>query len=60
VTYDEWKSTEPDPNEFESEPCGDCGGQGFFSVASDDDEMADKEYCCESCRGTGFSSEVKT
>ena len=36
-----------------SEPCWDCGGDGFVQIAEDDDPMADREYTCETCRGKG-------
>jgi DnaJ-class molecular chaperone len=36
-----------------TEDCGDCGGDGFTQVATDDDPMADAETRCETCQGTG-------
>lgn len=36
-----------------SEPCWDCGGDGFYCVAEDDDPSGDVEYRCETCNGTG-------
>jgi DnaJ-class molecular chaperone len=36
-----------------SEPCWDCGGDGFYSVPEDDDPMGDLEYQCETCAGKG-------
>ena len=37
-----------------SESCWDCGGQGFYCVATDDDPSADDEYTCEICDGSGY------
>ena len=37
----------------EYEPCGDCGGEGFYCVPTDEDPMADQEHLCGACNGTG-------
>lgn len=36
-----------------SEPCWDCGGDGFYSVPTDDDPMGDEEIVCTTCEGKG-------
>jgi hypothetical protein len=33
--------------------CCACGGAGFVSVTTEDDEAADREWDCEECNGTG-------
>lgn len=37
-----------------SEPCWDCAGQGFTSVATEDDPCGDFEEMCETCSGSGY------
>ena len=65
MTYDHWKTTEPDPFEFDKTPqiwveCGACNGEGFIAKRVTVYEHGcgfphydTDEVRCEQCNGTG-------